>query len=82
MFIQRLFEQDVQLALEKLLGRGAWESTFDRADPEAAARKLRLLEDAYSKTVKLASKCERALRGVQVRWAIASGNRAPTTVVV
>jgi hypothetical protein len=67
MFIQRLFEQVVQLALEKLLGtRGTWAATFDQSNAAAHQAKLRLLVDAYAKTVKLAANCERALRGVQV----------------
>jgi hypothetical protein len=68
MFMQRLFEQDAQLALEKLLGSpGSWAATIDPSDAAAQQARLRLLEDAYGKTVRLAANCERALRGVQVR---------------
>jgi len=67
MFIQRLFEQEVELALEKLLGtRGSWAATFDQSNAAAHQSKLRLLAGTYAKTVKLAANCERALRGVQV----------------
>jgi hypothetical protein len=69
MFMQRLFEQDVQLALEKLLGRpGSWGAggAPDGAGAPAQQARLRLLADAYAKTVRLAANCERALRGVQV----------------
>lgn len=71
MFIQRMFEQEVQLALEKLLGvRGSWGATLDPADAGAHQAKLRLLAETYAKTTKLASNCERALKGFQVGVAV------------
>ncbi|GBF89405.1 exocyst complex component [Raphidocelis subcapitata] len=67
LFMQRLFEQDAQLALEKLLGsRGSWAAGIDRSNPGAHRSKLQLLEAAYAETLALAADCERALRGVQV----------------
>lgn len=66
--MQRLFEQAVQLALEKLLGsRGSWAAAFDRSDPGAHQSKLQLLDAAYTETLALAADCERALRGMQAR---------------
>jgi hypothetical protein len=64
MFIQRLFEQEVQLALEKLLGSRV---PLDPADAAAHQARLRLLADTYARTVKFAANCDRALRGTQAR---------------
>eukprot|EP00877_Chromochloris_zofingiensis_P003097 jgi/Chrzof1/12789/Cz07g07190.t1 len=81
LLLQRLFEQRVQAALERLLELGNTPVKAARGGQSAAARqqaRLKLLAECYDKTMLLSSNLERAVRGFTVDVAAMSDGLFPT----